>query len=383
MSKLPFLLLCFGMLAACSDGGAPSTGHILRPGGTPGERPFVDETRNNNKNVTNMIITNDAQAQTSVARALFGYMGPVDSDLYVDVADLAVKIASGTATETEFTDVDEKILKPALYVVSQGLYSDCGESADVAKCIAAWRAEYPTRAEQSLKTMLENFDIIDISDASFQSTANTTLTFAVDEDGNIDSISVDGTKYGRDGTENIFSNGDTKLQYVTGAPRDGDLKLSYSDFGMYYIIENGNTGCSIPFAGGYGSRKIDDITKIEKSLTFNGNAVGVVYDADSSMNLRDGQAELTFNKENQTTSLSVNFSNWYDVTVMQSGDKTDITFGKLDSQNLKLKPDTEKPHITDMNVGYYGPAGTPTEATGTVTYRETDGISMNMAFGVK
>ena len=161
------------------------------------------------------------------------------------------------------------------------------------------------------------------------------------------------------------------------------MKLSYSDFGMYCIIENGNTGRGIPFAGGYGSRKIDDITKIEKSLTFNGNAVGVVYDADSSMNLRDGQAELTFNKENQTTSLSVNFSNWYDVTVMQSGDKTDITFGKLDSQNLKLKPDTEKPHITDMNVGYYGPAGTPTEATGTVTYRETDGISMDMAFGVK
>ena len=382
MSKLPFLLLCFGMLAACSDGGAPSTGHILRPGGTPGERPFVDETRNNNKNVTNMIITNDAQAQTSVARALFGYMGPVDSDLYVDVADLAVKIASGTATETEFTDVDEKILKPALYVVSQGLYSDCGESADVAKCIAAWRAEYPTRAEQSLKTMLENFDIIDISDASFQSTANTTLTFAVDEDGNIDSISVGGTKYERDGTENIFSNGNTKLQYVTGAPRDGDLKLSYSDFGMYYIIENGNTDRGIPFAGGYGSRKIDDITKIEKSLTFNGNAVGVVYDADSSMNLRDGTATLVFNKDKAT--LTADFSNWYDVTVTKdSSGTTDIEFKKSLNEAFDFKPNSETPGSANMNVGYYGPAGTPTEATGTVTYRETDGIRMDMAFGVK
>ena len=382
MSKLPFLLLCFGMLAACSDGGAPSTGHILRPGGTPGERPFVDETRNNNKNVTNMIITNDAQAQTSVARALFGYMGPVDSDLYVDVADLAVKIASGTATETEFTDVDEKILKPALYVVSQGLYSDCGESADVAKCIAAWRAEYPTRAEQSLKTMLENFDIIDISDASFQSTANTTLTFAVDEDGNIDSISVGGTKYERDGTENIFSNGNTKLQYVTGAPRDGDLKLSYSDFGMYYVTENGNTGRGIPFAGGYASRKIDDITKIEKSLTFNGNAVGVVYDADSRMNLRDGTATLVFNKDKAT--LTADFSNWYDVTVTKdSSGTTDIKFNKSLNEAFDFKPNSETPGSANMNVGYYGPAGTPTEATGTVTYRETDGIRMDMAFGVK
>lgn len=382
MSKLPFLLLCFGMLAACSDGGAPSTGHILRPGGTPGERPFVDETRNNNKNVTNMIITNDAQAQTSVARALFGYMGPVDSDLYVDVADLAVKIASGTATETEFTDVDEKILKPALYVVSQGLYSDCGESADVAKCIAAWRAEYPTRAEQSLKTMLENFDIIDISDASFQSTANTTLTFAVDEDGNIDSISVGGTKYERDGTENIFSNGNTKLQYVTGAPRDGDLKLSYSDFGMYYVTENGNTGRGIPFAGGYASRKINDITKIEESLTFNGNAVGVVYDADSRMNLRDGTATLVFNKDKAT--LTADFSNWYDVTVTKdSSGTTDIEFNKSLNEAFDFKPNLETPGSAAMNVGYYGPAGTPTEATGTVTYRETDGINMDMAFGVK
>lgn len=381
MSKIPFLLVCVGFLAACTDGGTPSTGHMLRPDGTPGERPFVDETRNNNKNVTNMIVTSEPQAITAVTRGLSGYAGPKDSTKYADVAALAVQIASGTATEPNFSD--EAVWKPALYVVSPGLYKDCAGNDDIAGCIKAWRTEYETIAAQRLNTMLENFDVIDISDASFQSTANTTLTFAVDEDGNIDSISVGGTKYGRDGTENIFSNGDTKLQYVTGAPRDGDLKLSYSDFGMYCIIENGNTGRGIPFAGGYGSRKIDDITKIEKSLTFNGNAVGVVYDADSSMNLRDGQAELTFNKENQTTSLSVNFSNWYDVTVMQSGDKTDITFGKLDSQNLKLKPDTEKPNITDMNVGYYGPAGTPTEATGTVTYRETDGISMDMAFGVK
>ena len=381
MSKIPFLLVCVGFLAACTDGGTPSTGHMLRPDGTPGERPFVDETRNNNKNVTNMIVTNDSQAITAVSRGLSGYAGPKDSTKYADVAALAVQIASGTATEPNFSD--ETVWKPALYVVSPGLYKDCAGNDNIAGCIKTWRTEYETIAAQRLNMMLENFDVIDISDASFQSTANTTLTFAVDEDGNIDSISVDGTKYERDGTENIFSNGDTKLQYVTGAPRDGDLKLSYSDFGMYYIIENGNTGRGIPFAGGYGSRKIDDITKIEKSLTFNGNAVGVVYDADSSMKLRDGQAELTFNKENQTTSLSVNFSNWYDVTVMQSGDNTDITFGKLDSQNLKLKPDTEKPHITDMNVGYYGPAGTPTEATGTVTYRETDGINMDMAFGVK
>ena len=381
MSKIPFLLVCVGFLAACTDGGTPSTGHMLRPDGTPGERPFVDETRNNNKNVTNMIVTNKSQAITAVTRGLSGYTGPKDSTKYADVAELAVQIASGTATEPNFSD--EAVWKPALYVVSPGLYKDCAGNDDIADCIKAWRTEYETIAAQRLNTMLENFDVIDISDASFQSTANTELKFTVDKDGNIDSISVGGTKYERDGTENIFSNGNTKLQYVTGAPRDGDLKLSYSDFGMYYIIENGNPDRGIPFAGGYGSRKIDDITKIEKSLTFNGNAVGVVYDADSSMNLRDGQAELTFNKENQTTSLSVNFSNWYDVTVMQSGDKTDITFGKLDSQNLKLKPDTEKPHITDMNVGYYGPAGTPTEATGTVTYRETDGISMDMAFGVK
>ena len=329
-----------------------------------------------------MIITNDAQAQTSVARALFGYMGPVDSDLYVDVADLAVKIASGTATETEFTDVDEKILKPALYVVSQGLYSDCGESADVAKCIAAWRAEYPTRAEQSLKTMLENFDVIDISDASFQSTANTELKFTVDKDGNIDSISVDDTEYVRDGMGNIFTNGNKKLKYVTGAPRDDKLKLSYSDFGMYYVTENGNTGRGIPFAGGYASRKINDITKIKTDVRFTGNAVGFVYDADSSMNLRDGTATLVFNKDKAT--LTADFSNWYDVTVTKdSSGTTDIEFNKSLNEAFDFKPNSETPGSANMNVGYYGPAGTPTEATGTVTYRETDGINMDMAFGVK
>lgn len=382
MSKIPFLLVCVGFLAACTDGGTPSTGHMLRPDGTPGERPFVDETRNNNKNVTNMIVTNKSQAITAVTRGLSGYAGPKDSTKYADVAELAVQIASGTATETNFSD--EAVWKPALYVVSPLLYKKCAGNGDIAGCIKAWRTEYETIAAQRLNTMLENFDVIDISDASFQSTANTELKFTVDKDGNIDSISVGDTEYVRDGMGNIFTNGNKKLEYVTGAPRDDKLKLSYSDFGMYYVTENGNTGRDIPFAGGYASRKINDITKIKKSLTFNGNAVGFVYDADSSMNLRDGQAELTFNKENQTTSLSVNFSNWYDVTVTKdSSGTTDIEFNKSPNEAFDFKPNSETPGSANMNVGYYGPAGTPTEATGTVTYRQTDGINMDMAFGVK
>ena len=230
--------------------------------------------------------------------------------------------------------------------------------------------------------MLENFDVIDISDASFQSTANTELKFTVDKDGNIDSISVGDTEYVRDGMGNIFTNGNKKLEYVTGAPRDDKLKLSYSDFGMYDITENGNTGRDIPFAGGYASRKINDITKIETDVRFTGNAVGVVYDADSRMNLRDGTATLVFNKDKAT--LTADFSNWYDVTVTKdSSGTTDIEFNKSLNEAFDFKPNSETPGSANMNVGYYGPAGTPTEATGTVTYRETDGISMDMAFGVK
>ena len=380
MSKIPFLLVCVGFLAACTDGGTPSTGHILRPDGTPGERPFVDETRNNNKNVTNMIVTKESQAITAVSRGLSGYAGPKDSTKYADVAALAVQIASGTATETNFSD--EAVWKPALYVVSPGLYKDCAGNDDIAGCIKAWRTEYETIAAQRLNTMLENFDVIDISNASFQSTANTELKFTVDKDGNIDSISVDDTEYVRDGMGNIFTNGNKKLEYVTGAPRDDKLKLSYSDFGMYYVTENGNTGHGIPFAGGYASRKIKDITKIEESLTFNGNAVGVVYDADNSMDLRDGTATLVFNKDKAT--LTADFSNWYDVTVTKdSSGTTTIGFKKSLNEAFDFKPNSETPGSANMNVGYYGPAGTPTEATGTVTYRETDGINMDMAFGVK
>ena len=151
---------------------------------------------------------------------------------------------------------------------------------------------------------------------------------------------------------------------------------------MYCVTENGNTGRGIPFAGGYASRKINDITKIEKSLTFNGNAVGVVYDADSNMNLRDGTATLVFNKDKAT--LTADFSNWYDVTVTKdSSGTTDIEFNKSLNEAFDFKPNSETPGSANMNVGYYGPAGTPTEATGTVTYRETDGINMDMAFGVK
>lgn len=385
MRKFPYFLVCMGFIAACSDGGTPSGGYG-RPG-IPGARPYENVAKTNNKVVTNMIVTNDAQVADNISFQLRGYTGTVTSDQYLDIANLAIQIADGTA---DFDSANADVLNAALYVVTPELFNACGTAGNVATCVSDWRADNATIMNNRLKYLREWAEKIDISNAEFYSTANTNLKFTVDDAGNINAITVDDTTYNRIGNTNTFGVDNVTALVYDSAATD-DLKLSYSDFGVYQI-KNDNTWKSIPFAGGYESRRIADATvqtSVDNNLEFSGAAVGTVTNADNqNLDIRDDRVALTFDKTSGTSTLTADFANWYDIAVTkQMGDTTaNIDFSNYSgTDDFRLSDDVVS-GTANINMGYYGAnpsSGIPTEATGTIDYEADNGIQMDVAFGVK
>ena len=385
MRKFPYFLVCMGFIAACSDGGTPSGGYG-RPG-IPGARPYENVAKTNNKVVTNMIVTNDAQVADNISFQLRGYTGTVTSDQYLDIANLAIQIADGTA---DFDSANADVLNAALYVVTPELFNACGTAGNVATCVSDWRADNATIMNNRLKYLREWAEKIDISNAEFYSTANTNLKFTVDDAGNINAIIVDDTTYNRIGNTNTFGVDNVTALVYDSAATD-DLKLSYSDFGVYQI-KNDNTWKSIPFAGGYESRRIADTTvqtSVDNNLEFSGAAVGTVTNADNqNLDIRDDRVALTFDKTSGTSTLTADFANWYDIAVTkQMGDTTaNIDFSNYSgTDDFRLSDDVVS-GTANINMGYYGAnpsSGIPTEATGTIDYEADNGIQMDVAFGVK
>ena len=374
MGKIPYILAFVGLLAACNDGGSPSSGY-QRPGNfQPGNRPYENRAKTDNKKITNMTITNGTQAVANIASLLRGYPGTDKNTDNLKIAGMAIQIATG---RDDFDGVSADVFKPALYVISQDLYSTCADGANVSTCVANWRAKNSSEMKKRLSYLREWSEPIDISTATFLSTADTELKFTVDDAGNITDITVNDDSFKRDGTTNRFVSGNRTLTYDSGS--SSSFKLSYADFGMYNIATDDVPGEKIAFAGGY-KTKMADITKIEDSKMFSGIAVGNVTNGDKEFAL-NGTAQLNVENIESTlhTTLQVGFDNWYGFTVNQTGTENP-TIKFTDAANTGFDP-TGNGNVS-MNVGYYGPDGTPTEAVGTVHYTETDGINMDVAFGV-
>ena len=98
MGKIPYFWVFMGLvLAACTDGGSPSAGHInMRPEGmTPGRNPDTDVIRNSNYKVTGMIVTNDTQVDNYIAGKLRGSAWENKTPDNTLIANAAIEIASG------------------------------------------------------------------------------------------------------------------------------------------------------------------------------------------------------------------------------------------------------------------------------------------------
>jgi len=181
-----------------------------------------------------------------------------------------------------------------------------------------------------------------------------------------------------------------------------DVGLKYSDFGGFDI--DVIDGWRPTFAGGYDVKKIDT-QDISNDVTFTGKATGsvvaVLGGEGSGVALPlDSNANLTFNKNSKTTTMTASFDNWYDVEYTKVGNDTgNVAFTNGKNEDFYLIGDTQgngrTVSVTGEDVRYFGDNNIASEAAGIIQVRDCNGktcdndydntpeVRMNLSFGVK
>lgn len=181
-----------------------------------------------------------------------------------------------------------------------------------------------------------------------------------------------------------------------------DIGLKYSDFGFldrrfkeqqdnkeYELIEN-KSGLTL-IAGGFNERNIDK-GQLTGIIEFKGKAVGKIENKNknnSFLSLEDKEAKLTFNQNESSEKLEMNFSNWYKVEVNAKNGNNTITFtnpkGNPINQDLQLNENSPD-NVKKFETKYYGVNGKASESVGYVEYIKEDGIVKKVfqaSFGAK
>ena len=368
-------------------------------------KPYADTVAKENAEITNMYSRNAAMINDWVSYKLSGSKFDVNESEYPGIIKIAQSLI--TASASDINSVDSDLLSPAMALLDSSMRRACASAENIGDCIVNWRENNAIQFATSANTLMNYTTELTVDNATLTATNGYQMKFTIDPDtGEIDGMTltrdsgdVDLAKLGDSGTfygSDIENGRVLELDYVSDAKQMG---LSYSDFGLINIQSSMNSDHQVdawlvPFAGGYDDKKIA-VADIDSDMTFTGRAVGTATKGDDSINL-GGTATLNFKTgDTPTSELVANFNNWYDVTVDSTGaisftDYKDNNQGgtPIDMQLAATANDDGVITVTGatMNVGYYGPAGSPTEATGLVHYQETDvenPVSLDMAFGVK
>ncbi len=276
--------------------------------------------------------------------------------------------------------------------------------------------------------------LYDLSNVVFQSTdkefgapdEDFTMEFVVDDNGKIIAI-----KTLDDGGVDEFARHDDKDNRFD-VPDEGvharvnlvgkQLGLAYSDFGFIQMYEDANPDTHLfimPIAGGY-QEKLVSTEDFSTDMKFSGIAVGSVGEADTTiegerLDLYDSKAELVFNKETGTETLTADFTgnghkndSWYKVvaTRYNNGD-AQIVFSdgtNIENERFMFRKDGQAVQLFDsgrvknnsaehmLSVGfeYFGDNKTAQEATGLVYFMQSEAqdptqdpnrIEMHVGFG--
>ena len=359
-------------------------------------KPYADTVAKENAEITNMYSRNAAMINDWVSYKLSGSKFDVNESEYPGIIKIAQSLI--TASASDINSVDSDLLSPAMALLDSSMRRACASAENIGDCIVNWRENNAIQFATSANTLMNYTTELTVDNATLTATNGYQMKFTIDPDtGEIDGMTltrdsgdVDLAKLGDSGTfygSDIENGRVLELDYVSDAKQMG---LSYSDFGLINIQSSMDSDHQVdawlvPFAGGYDDKKIA-VADIDSDMTFSGRAVGTATKGEDSINL-GGTATLNFKTgDTPTSELVANFDNWYNVTITQNGDAPNANFvfsGNPTETDVIL---TNTTGTGTMNVGYYGPDGTPTEATGLVHYQETDvenPVSLDMAFGVK
>ena len=422
MARISFItsvILLSGMLTGCLESGSGSVQYNPykdRPTYQPPiQTPeYSNDATDNNAIITGMYSRNEAQVEDWINFKLKGFIPSgfeqIPFTSYMDVAGLANEITTANATQIQSEyNSDKNMLWAAMAVLNRSLAAKCYNASDgaaTAECIVNWRNDNTAIFDTSRTELIKNTTVLTVDNATLTATNGYKMKFKIDDTGEIigmtltrdsgdvilDKLGDSSTFYGSD-----IENGRVlELDYVSDAKQMG---LSYSDFGLINILSSMDGDQRVdtwlmPFAGGYDDKKIA-VADIASDMTFSGRATGRVWKNANGIRLEQDEnrpTTLTFDTQSQTSTLTANFNNWYDVTVDSTGA---ISFTDYkDNQpggtpiDMQLAATADDGVITatgaNMNVGYYGPSATPTEVTGTVQFTETgvdNGIQMDISFG--
>ena len=357
-------------------------------------KPYADTVAKENAEITNMYSRNAAMINDWVSYKLSGSKFDVNESEYPGIIKIAQSLI--TASASDINSVDSDLLSPAMALLDSSMRRACASAENIGDCIVNWRENNAIQFATSANTLMNYTTELTVDNATLTATNGYQMKFTIDPDtGEIDGMTltrdsgdVDLAKLGDSGTfygSDIENGRVLELDYVSDAKQMG---LSYSDFGLINIQSSMDSDHQVdawlvPFAGGYDDKKIA-VADIDSDMTFTGRAVGTATKGDDSINL-GGTATLNFKTgDTPTSELVANFDNWYNVTITQNGDAPNANFvfsGNPTETDVIL---TNTTGTGTMNVGYYGPAGSPTEATGTVQFTETgvdNGVKMDMSFG--
>ena len=419
MARISFItsvILLSGMLTGCLESGSGSVQYNPykdRPTYQPPiQTPeYSNDAADNNAIITDMYSRNETQVKDWVGFKLKGFIPSgfeqIPFTSYMDVASLANEITTANATQIQSEyNSDKNMLWAAMAVLNRSLAAKCYNASDgaaTAECIVNWRNDNTAIFDTSRTELIKNTTVLTVDNATLTATNGYKMKFKIDDTGEIigmtltrDSGNVDLAKLGDSSTfygSDIENGRVLELDYVSDAKQMG---LSYSDFGLINILSSMDGDQRVdawlmPFAGGYDDKKIA-VADIDSDMTFTGRATGRVAKGAHAVQLQQDTArptKLTFDTQSQTSTLTANFNNWYDVVVDSTGA---ISFTDYKNNNngvdMQLAATADDGVITkngaNMNVGYYGPSTTPTEVTGTVQFTETgvdNGIQMDISFG--
>lgn len=181
-----------------------------------------------------------------------------------------------------------------------------------------------------------------------------------------------------------------------------ELGLKYTDFGTFTAAEGttvsgrDESGATIPFMGGYLAKNIST-EDLKEDVTFKGIAKGMVNPANGTgatdLVIEDKNATLAFNKSTGEENFSASFDNWYDIKLVNKGDRVqsfevdDMGRQIDDIYQLKNPPlNAGENEVFSFEKGYFGDNGVPEEAVMLLQYQQhvgqaNDDENLNLFLG--
>lgn len=451
MKKLVILTSVLA-LAACGGGSGSGGGGVIAPVVPEAPVvPFEDTVADSNSKITSMISNSEYQVARYVAHKLGDYAadanlsrsatargafvprnptGDTDYDTARELIDLAAWLVDDTTSESDIVEMfnksklDKNKIKSALKLMDDMYCFVGGDAVETARRIK------DKDFEKSLADLQQKTEVFNLKDVTFvvadiMDTAGLRdkVKFNTDDKtGEITDVimlySEDDGTYSEEIAKRVGDKefeseyGDKLVAHLFGEKQG----MKFADFGYFeneFEEDGEHISQNIAIAGGYET----NIVEPQKTMTFKGQAVGGVK-TEHNYNgtkedplLLDTTAELQFNAEDKSETLTMNFDNWYNVTVQTTGyntaeQTTSITFDGGDNiasdehkfQTVTAGNKTFELHEANIGVNgmhgfaettYYG-KGEPSEATGIVAVRETTNAgtgnpvretTFNVAFG--